>query len=149
MSKNTVSEWERGRAMKGPADLVTRLARALNVPIGWLYGLNGQPGAPQPAMIITDNPNQQIADVQRQDADRRVEEAKRIRVARANVQLRIAELCDGDVEAEARHMRIIDRALQHASAGGIYGPADQVRLIESIGAGIIQDLEDRRRRSEP
>lgn len=72
------------------------------------------------------------------------------RVARLRIHARVAELTDGDEEAEEQAMRIVDRAAEAFSAGGRTQPADDraiARIIASVGAEVIADLEANNRKA--
>jgi transcriptional regulator with XRE-family HTH domain len=66
------------------------------------------------------------------------------RAVRMRIHAHVAELTDGDEQAEERAMRIVDRAAEAFSAGGRSQPADDAalaRIIASVGAEVIRDLE--------
>ena len=126
LHSQTLSDYERGKIKKIPVAVVESLAEVYRVSVGFL--LTGSP----------DRISEKAEDYQPSASP------SSSRVARLRIQARVAELTDGDEEAEERAMRIVDRAVEAFSAGGRTQPADDraiARIISSVGAEVIADLE--------
>jgi len=122
LHSQTLSDYERGKIKKIPLRVIECLAE--------VYGVT-------PAFVLSGDESELSRNAFQPNAPKQTPRSARLRI-----QARIAELTDGNEEQEKRWMRLVERAVEHASAGGVYSPADEVRLIESIGAGIIEDLRE-------